>query len=425
MPSQLPSSSGCCTCGTSPTVVNVPGPTGPAGTSGTNGTNGVNAYCTTTAQFTVPNVNFTVTLSVDSTSFLPASPGGAYIEVYVGNAGYFEVISFTSNSILVKNIQAVPASTVVPLGQKVSIAGPRGLTGTAGGGAPSTSTYILQTADASLPSAQVLSTLTTGYAKVTNGTGAITTVSTIPASAISGLLSVSQGATGISGYAIGDMLTASGSSSLNRLSPGTAGYPIVSNGVGAQPGYAQLNLGVGATGVLNISNGGTGSTTAAGAKTALGLNSAFNPQYLNVYFASQEYISVGGITAGLANVIFNSTQISTTVSYQSENAFGTNGAYTPTTSGYYHIEVSLQLSPGAGTHYYVSQVILNGSTAAPGITARLKAVSTYPITMEFGGIVYISNPGSNSIQVGIYCETGAVNTYLEKGSRFTITKISP
>ncbi|MEI8280767.1 MAG: hypothetical protein WCG75_00035 [Armatimonadota bacterium] len=406
-------------------MVNVPGPTGPAGTSGTNGTNGVNAYCTTTAQFTVPNVNFTVTLSVDSTSFLPASPGGAYIEVYVGNAGYFEVISFTSNSILVKNIQAVPASTVVPLGQKVSIAGPRGLTGTAGGGAPSTSTYILQTADASLPSAQVLSTLTTGYAKVTNGTGAITTVSTIPASAISGLLSVSQGATGISGYAIGDMLTASGSSSLNRLSPGTAGYPIVSNGVGAQPGYAQLNLGVGATGVLNISNGGTGSTTAAGAKTALGLNSAFNPQYLNVYFASQEYISVGGITAGLANVIFNSTQISTTVSYQSENAFGTNGAYTPTTSGYYHIEVSLQLSPGAGTHYYVSQVILNGSTAAPGITARLKAVSTYPITMEFGGIVYISNPGSNSIQVGIYCETGAVNTYLEKGSRFTITKISP
>lgn len=425
MPSQLPSSSGCCTCGTSPTVVNVPGPTGPAGTSGTNGTNGVNAYCTTTAQFTVPNVNFTVTLSVDSTSFLPASPGGAYIEVYVGNAGYFEVISFTSNSILVKNIQAVPASTVVPLGQKVSIAGPRGLTGTAGGGAPSTSTYILQTADASLPSAQVLSTLTTGYAKVTNGTGAITTVSTIPASAISGLLSVSQGATGISGYAIGDMLTASGSSSLNRLSPGTAGYPIVSNGVGAQPGYAQLNLGVGATGVLNISNGGTGSTTAAGARTALGLNSAFNPQYLNVYFASQEYFSVGGITAGLANVIFNSTQISTTVSYQSENAFGTNGAYTPTTSGYYHIEVSLQLSPGAGTHYYVSQVILNGSTAAPGITARLKAVSTYPVTMEFGGIVYISNPGSNSIQVGIYCETGAVNTYLEKGSRFTITKISP
>jgi len=85
----------------------------------------------------------------------------------------------------------------------------------------------------------------------------------------------------------------------------------------------------------------------------------------------------------------------------------------------------LQLSPGAGTHYYVGQVILNGSTAAPGITARLKAVSTYPVTMEFGGIVYISSPGSNSIQVGIYCETGAVNTYLEKGSRFTITKISP
>jgi len=407
-------------------VVNVPGPTGPAGTSGTNGTNGVNAYCTTTAQFTVPNVNFTVTLSVDSTSFLPASPGGAYIEVYVGNAGYFEVISFTSNSILVKNIQAVPASTVVPLGQKVSIAGPRGLTGTAGGGAPSTSTYILQTADASLPSAQALSTLTTGYAKVTNGTGAITTVSTIPASAISGLLSVSQGATGISGYAIGDMLTASGSSSLNRLSPGTAGYPIVSNGVGAQPGYAQLNLGVGATGVLNISNGGTGSTTAAGARTALGLNSAFNPQYLAVYFSTIETgwtvpIVSGG---GLGSVIFvAANQTSTTTAYQSEAAFGSNGAYTPTTTGYYRVDVDLFVRPNSGTRTYTAQILKNA--AVTGITGRVTTTSTQSVTLSIGGIVQITNANSDTIQVAIYADVAAANSVFEAGSRVTITKISP
>lgn len=406
-------------------MVNVPGPTGPAGTSGTNGTNGVNAYCTTTAQFTVPNVDFTVTLAVDSTSFLPASPGGAYIEVYVGNAGYFEVISFTSNSILVKNIQAVPASTVVPSGQKVSIAGPRGLTGTAGGGAPSSSTYILQTADASLPSAQVLSTLTTGYAKVTNGTGAITTVTAIPSSDISGVLTAVKGGTGIGGYAVGDLLTASTSSALTRLSPGTAGYPVISNGAGSQPTYAQLNLGIGATGVLNITNGGTGSTTAAGARTALGLNSAFNPQYLSVYFATIEngwtVPSVSG--GGLGSAIFvAANQPSTTIGYQSEAAFGSNGAYTPTTTGYYRVDVDLFVRPNSGTRTYTGQILKN--TAVTGITGRVTTTSTQLVTLSFGGIIQITNANSDTIQVAIYADTFATNSVFEQGSRVTITKIS-
>lgn len=424
MPSQLPSSSGCCSCGTSPTVVNVPGPTGPSGSNGSNGSNGISAYCTTTASFVVPNVNFTVTISVDSTSFLPTSPSGSYLELYIGNAGYFEVISFTSNSITVKNIQAVPGSTVIPTSQKVSIAGPRGLTGTAGGGAPSSSTYILQTADASLPSAQVLSTLTTGYAKVTNGTGAITTVTTIPANAISGILSVSQGAVGIGGYSIGDMLTASGTSSLNRLSPGTAGYPIVSNGVGSQPSYAQLNLGSGATGVLNITNGGTGSTTAAGARTALGVGNSFNPQYLSVYFSTLESgWTVPTVSAGLGQVIFvSANQPSTIVGYQSEAAFGSNGAYTPTTSGFYQIDVKLFVSPNASTRIYTAQVLKNA--AVTGITGRVKTPSGFPVSLSIGGIVQIINPNSDTIQVAIYADSSAENSVFEQGSQFTITKIS-
>jgi hypothetical protein len=43
-----------------------------------------------------------------------------------------------------------------------------------GGGAPTTATYITQTADATLSAEQALSTLATGYMKVTTGTGVIT-----------------------------------------------------------------------------------------------------------------------------------------------------------------------------------------------------------------------------------------------------------
>jgi len=425
MPAQLPSSSGCCTCGTSPTVVNIPGPTGPAGSNGTNGSNGVNAYCTTTAQFTVPNVSFTVVVSVDSTSFLPSSPGGAYLEVYIGNAGYFEVISFTSNSITCKNVQAVPGTTVIALGQKVSIAGPRGTTGAAGGGAPSTSTYLIQTADGSLPNAQVLGSLSSGYAKVTTTTGAVTTVTTIPTSDLSGTLTAPKGGTGQSTFAIGDLLSASSTSALAKLSVGTVTYPICSNGVGVQASYQQLNLGSAVTGVLPITNGGTGSTTAAGARTSLGLANAFNPQYLSVYFATLESgwtvpIVSGG---GLGAVIFVATnQFSTTIGFQTEAAFGSNGAYTPTTTGYYVIQVSLYVRPNSLTRTYTAQVLKN--SAVTGITGRITTTSAQSVTLSFGGIVQITNANSDSIQVAIYADSSSANSVFEQGSRVTITKIS-
>lgn len=44
-----------------------------------------------------------------------------------------------------------------------------------GGGAPTTATYITQTAAASLPNSQALAALSTGLVKVTTTTGALTT----------------------------------------------------------------------------------------------------------------------------------------------------------------------------------------------------------------------------------------------------------
>ena len=426
MASQLPNASGCCTCDTNPVVVQIPGPQGPAGSNGSNGTNGVNAYCTTTAQFTVPNTNFTVTISVDSTSFLPASAATQQAFVYVGNAGYFQVVSFTSNSILIKAIQAVAAGTVVPIGQIVDLVGPRGVTGSAGGGAPSTSTYVINTADASLPNAQILASLATGYAKVTTATGIISTVSTISASDISGVLAATKGGTGIGGYSIGDIISASGASSLTRVSPGTAGYPLVSNGAGFTPGYAQLNLGVGATGILNVSNGGTGSSTAAGARTNLGLGNVFNPQYLGVYMATLENgwtvpIASGG---GLGTAIFVSgNQTSTTISQQSEAAFNvTNGKYTPTTTGLYLVTCTLYVRPSAGTRTYTGQILLNA--ALTGIVGRVITTNAYSACLSFTGIVKITVANSDYIQAAIFADSAAVNSVFEAGSSLTITKIS-
>ena len=53
--------------------------------------------------------------------------------------------------------------------------------------APDNATYILQTENSTLSAAQVLSTLSSGYAKITTGSGVISTTTTIPYTDITGL----------------------------------------------------------------------------------------------------------------------------------------------------------------------------------------------------------------------------------------------
>lgn len=50
-----------------------------------------------------------------------------------------------------------------------------------------------------------------------------------------------KGGTGQSSYAVGDILYADTTTSLNKLGPGTTGYPILSNGTGNAPSYGQVN----------------------------------------------------------------------------------------------------------------------------------------------------------------------------------------
>lgn len=52
---------------------------------------------------------------------------------------------------------------------------------------------------------------------------------------VTGTLPVSNGGTGITSYAVGDLLYASGTGTLNKLSPGTAGYILETQGAGLAP----------------------------------------------------------------------------------------------------------------------------------------------------------------------------------------------
>lgn len=121
----------------------------------------------------------------------------------------------------------------------------------------------------------------TGYLKG-NGTSAVTASATIPGSDISGNISgnaanvtgtvaVGNGGTGLTAYTIGDLLYASGASTLASLADVAIGNALISGGAGVAPAWGKIGLTTHVSGTLPLANGGTNATTASGARTSLGL----------------------------------------------------------------------------------------------------------------------------------------------------------
>lgn len=78
---------------------------------------------------------------------------------------------------------------------------------------------------------------------------------------VSNTLSPANGGTGNSAYSIGDILYASGTSSLSKISAVSSGNSLISNGVNSSPSWGKIGLTTHVTGTLPVSNGGTGTTT--------------------------------------------------------------------------------------------------------------------------------------------------------------------
>ena len=116
-------------------------------------------------------------------------------------------------------------------------------------------------------------TTLTGYL-VGNGTSAFTTTATIPTSDLSGTISLTtqvsgtlgagNGGTGISSYTVGDILYASGTTTLSSLADVATGNALISGGVSNAPLWGKIGLTTHVSGTLPVANGGSGATTLTG-----------------------------------------------------------------------------------------------------------------------------------------------------------------
>ena len=76
----------------------------------------------------------------------------------------------------------------------------------------------------------------------------------------SGTLAVVRGGTGLASYTTGDIVYASGATTLASLADVATGNALISGGVGVAPSYGKIGLTTHVSGTLAVGNGGTGNT---------------------------------------------------------------------------------------------------------------------------------------------------------------------
>lgn len=105
----------------------------------------------------------------------------------------------------------------------------------------------------------------TGVLSFTGGTTGLTpSTATTGAITLAGTLIAANGGTGFGSYAVGDLLYASTTTTLAKLSDVATGNALISGGVNTAPAWGKIGLTTHVSGTLAVGNGGTGATTLTG-----------------------------------------------------------------------------------------------------------------------------------------------------------------
>lgn len=148
-----------------------------------------------------------------------------------------------------------------------------------------------------------LADVATGNALISGGVGVAPSYGKIGLTThVSGTLPATNGGTGLSTYAVGDIVYANTTSTLASLAGVATGNALISGGVGTAPSYGKIGLTTHVSGTLPVANGGTGVTTSTGSgANVLGTAPTISAAVLT-----------GNSVAVTATAGTNTTQIATT-----------------------------------------------------------------------------------------------------------------
>jgi hypothetical protein len=401
MPSQLVSSSGCCQpCDSEPVVVNIPGPQGAAGANGTNGADGIDSFTYTTASFFVPALGASVFVYVTASDFLPESVAGQFF-VSVQGLGYMQVTSVDGLRLTLQNpaagVLSIPnaiPTTLIPAGSLITLAGAVGPQGPAGaaGGASSAGTYIVRIPDASIPSATALDSLSAGYLKTqgSGGSGAVSTVASVPVGDISGVLPIAKGGTNLSATPTnGQLLIGNGSGftlaqltagSNVTITPSAGGITIAATAPASTFSYVTFTRRVTGTG--------------ASAPNVVGPTAGSNPYSTSVYTGAS-YVSLDSASGFTAS----------------------SGRFTVPYTGYYRVDAYFNLVADTSTASVTVYIRKNGSNVLSSKSFSVTSSGYHPISL-----MYIDQASAITDYYEII--VGTTQTLIvDSGSSFSVQRI--
>ena len=250
--------------------------------------------------------------------------------------------------------------------------------------APGLSGQLLQTGGASAnPSWKTVTgagTVTSvdvsgGTTGLTTSGGPVTVSGTIT---LDGTLAAKNGGTGFSTYTTGDILYASGTTTLSALSDVATGNALISGGVSTAPSWGKIGLSTHVSGTLGTANGGTGLTsfTSGGALYATS-TSALTTGTLPVASGGT------GVTTTPAN---GALLIGNGTGYTSATlTAGSNISITNTAGG---ISIASTASGGVTS---VSQTFTGGIISVSGSPITTSGTLALTVAGTSGGIPYFSS----------------------------------
>jgi hypothetical protein len=229
---------------------------------------------------------------------------------------------------------------------------------------------------------QINNTGVTAFSAGTTGlTPAVTSTGSV---VLGGTLLATNGGTGQSIYAIGNLLYANSTTTLAKLTIGTSGNVLLSNGT--VPVWGQVSLTAGVTGILPINRGGTGTGTSPTSGQLL-IGNASSGYNLSTLTGTTNQINV---TNGSGSITLSTPQnIATTSSVTFANVTVSSllGSFIYNSSG-------LLASTGA-----TNGQLLIGRTGNTPVASTLTAGTGIGITNGSGSIT-IANSGVTSFSAG-------------------------
>ena len=151
-------------------------------------------------------------------------------------------------------------------------------------------------------------------------------------------IAVDKGGTGLTSYTVGDIIYASGATTLSKLADVATGNALISGGIGVAPSWGKIGLTTHVSGTLPVANGGTGVTTSTGT--------------VNVVLSESPTLT-GTPLSTTAAVDTNTTQIATT-------AFVVGQGY-------------LKNSTASSTYAPIASPTFTGTVSSDGTTIKMNA----------------------------------------------------